>query len=103
MSKAVKSKEPVLRTLHVKAGDEVVVISGSHRGTRGKVLQIMARQNRILIEGVNLVKRAVRKSQEKPEGGFAERECALPAAKVMLASRWDASKRRSKPVAVATK
>lgn len=82
--------------VHVKAGDEVVVLSGTYRGRRGKVLQIIKNKNRVIIEGINLTKRAVRKSQQNAQGGFVEKESSLPSAKVMLASRFDASKRRPK-------
>jgi len=81
--------------VHVKTGEEVVVLSGTYRGRRGKVLQVIREKNRVIVEGINLVKKTVRKSQQTPEGGFQEKEGALPSCKVMLASRFDASKRRT--------
>ncbi len=75
---------------HVKKNDVVVVISGTQRGKRGKVLQVLRERNRVLIEGVNLIKKAQRKSQDHPEGGIIEREGALPISNVMLADKYDA-------------
>ena len=79
---------------HVKKNDEVVVLSGTQQGKRGKVLQVLRDRNRVIIEGVNLIKKAARKSQEQPQGGIIEREGALHISKVMLAADYD--KRKSK-------
>ena len=59
---------------HVKRGDTVQVISGNHRGATGKVLQILPKKQQVLIEGVRLVKKHVRKSQDYPQGAIIERE-----------------------------
>jgi large subunit ribosomal protein L24 len=60
--------------LHVRKGDNVEVISGNFRGSSGKVLEVMARKQRVLIEGVRIIKRHLRKSQDNPQGKIAERE-----------------------------
>jgi large subunit ribosomal protein L24 len=83
-----------MASLHVKRGDEVVVISGAERGKRGKVMGFVANKSRVLVEGVRLIKKAVRKNQSQPEGGIIEKEGSLPISNVMLASRYDSSKRR---------
>ena len=59
---------------HVKKGDDVVVISGNHRGSSGKVLQVNTKKNQVLVEGVRLIKKSQRKTQDQPEGGIIERE-----------------------------
>jgi large subunit ribosomal protein L24 len=59
---------------HVKRGDTVQVISGNHKGSTGKVLQILPKKQQVLIEGVRLVKKHVRKSQDYPQGAIIERE-----------------------------
>lgn len=59
---------------HVNKGDDVVVISGNHKGASGKVLQVLRKKNQVLIEGVRLIKKAVRKTQDNQEGGIVERE-----------------------------
>jgi large subunit ribosomal protein L24 len=77
---------------HVKKNDEVVVLSGTQQGKRGKVLQVLRDRNRVIIEGVNFIKKSSRKSQEKPQGGIVEREGALHISKVMLAAAYDGRK-----------
>ena len=61
----------------LKKGDEVVVISGDHKGSKGKVLEILRSTNRVLVEGVNLVKRHEKKTQENPQGAIVEREASI--------------------------
>ena len=59
---------------HVKKGDNVEVISGNFRGSSGQILQVLPRKQRVLIAGVRMIKRHLRKSQENPQGKIAERE-----------------------------
>jgi large subunit ribosomal protein L24 len=59
---------------HVKKGDEVQVISGNHRGATGKILQVLPKKQQVLIEGVRLIKKSVRKSQDNPNGAIVTRE-----------------------------
>jgi large subunit ribosomal protein L24 len=59
---------------HVKKGDEVQVISGNHRGATGKILQVLPKKQQVLIEGVRLIKKSVRKSQDNPNGAIITRE-----------------------------
>lgn len=70
--------------MHVKKGDLVVVISGKYRGKRGKVLRVLPEKGRIIVEGVNLVKRHMKPSPKNPQGGIVEKEAPIPASKVML-------------------
>ena len=77
---------------HVKKNDEVVILSGTQQGQRGKVLEVLRNRSRVIIEGVNFIKRHTRKSQQQPEGGIVEREGALHISKVMLASEYDKRK-----------
>jgi large subunit ribosomal protein L24 len=64
----------IQRRFHVKKGDEVQVISGNHRGATGKVLQVLPKKQQVLIEGVRLIKKSVRKSQDNPNGAIITRE-----------------------------
>lgn len=66
----------------VKKDDIVVVISGDHRGQRGKVLRIDPEKDTVVVEGVNMVTRHVRRSRKYPQGGRIQREAALPLCKV---------------------
>lgn len=71
----------------IKAGDEVVVIAGNFRGNRGKVIQVLPRDSRIIVEGVNKRKHHERKTQDNPEGAIVERENPIHLSNVMLATR----------------
>lgn len=70
--------------VHVRKGDTVEVIGGKQRGKRGKVLQVDLKDGKVIIEGVNLVKRHSRPTQKLPQGGIVEKEGPLYAARVML-------------------
>lgn len=74
----------------IKRGDEVVVISGEHKGRKGKVLEVDRMKNRVIVEGVNLVKRHERKTQDNPEGAIVEREASVHYSNVMLGERFAA-------------
>ena len=80
--------------LHVKRGDEVVVINGTHAGKRGKILEVRVEAQRAVVEGVNLVKKHVKKTDKNQAGGIQEREGPLHLSKLMLASKYDARKAR---------
>jgi large subunit ribosomal protein L24 len=67
----------------VKKDDVVVVISGDHRGARGKVLRVLRDEGRVLVEGVNMVYRHVRKSQRHPQGGRIRKEAPIHLSNVM--------------------
>jgi len=62
------------KKFHVSKGDQVEVIAGNHRGQKGKVLQVLGGRQQVLIEGVRLIKKHVRRSAESPQGAIAERE-----------------------------
>jgi large subunit ribosomal protein L24 len=83
-------------SFHVKKNDEVVVLTGTQQGKRGKVLEVLRDRSRVIIEGVNFIKKASRKTQEQPQGGIVEREGALHISKVMLAADYD-SRKGAKP------
>jgi len=59
---------------HVKKGDEVVVLAGKEKGKRGKIIAVMPKTQRVIVEGVQMIKRHTRKSQEHPQGAIVERE-----------------------------
>ena len=67
----------------LRKGDKVVVISGKDKGKTGKVTRVLVEDNRVVVEGVNLVKRHSRPSPRNPSGGIIEREQAIHASKVM--------------------
>jgi large subunit ribosomal protein L24 len=79
---------------HVKRNDVVVVISGSHKGKTGKILEVLPAKQRARVEGVAMMKRHLKKSQEHPQGTIAEREGSVHISNLMLQSTFDASKRK---------
>lgn len=74
----------------VKKGVVVTVISGVHKGKSGKVLEVNKETQRVLVEGLNLRKRAQRPTQDNPEGGIVEKECPIHISNVMSQERYDA-------------
>ncbi len=86
---------------HIKKHDLVVVIAGAHKGKAGKILEIRSAKNRAVVEGVAMIKRHLKKSQEHPQGTIAEREGTIHVSNLMLQSRYDASKRAKKAAAPA--
>ena len=79
--------EPVRQPVHVRSGDTVVVISGKDRGKRGKVLRVLPKVNRVVVEGVNVSKKHVRPNQKILQGGIVDQESAVDASNVMLVCR----------------
>ena len=73
--------------LHVRKGDQVEVISGNFKGSTGKILDIMARKQRVVIEGVRMIKRHLKKSQDNPHGKIAEREGPIHISNVKVLER----------------
>ena len=67
----------------LKTGDQVVVISGKNKGKQGKIARILADSDRVVIEGVNLIKRHLKPTPKSPQGGILEKEAPLHASKVM--------------------
>lgn len=70
-------------TQRIRKGDTVAIIAGDDKGRRGKVLRLVPEKNRVVVEGVNLVFKHLRKSQENPNGGRIRREAALHISNVM--------------------
>ena len=92
-----------MQKFHIKRNDVVVVIAGSHKGKQGKVLEVRAAKNRAVVEGVAMIKRHLKKSQEHPQGTISEREGTVHVSNLMLLSRYESSKRTKKPVAAVAK
>lgn len=83
--------------MHVKKGDAVVVIAGAHRGKRGPVREVDRAKNRVVVEGVNMRTKTLRRSQENPQGGLIEVECPIHASNVMLEEYYDARRGGATP------
>ena len=72
---------------HVKKGDEVVVLAGKEKGKRGKIIAVMPKSQRVIVEGVQMIKRHTRKSQEHPNGAIVEREGTIHLSNVKKAEQ----------------
>ena len=70
--------------VHVKTGDQVVVINGKDRGARGKVMAVSPSEGKVIVEKVNIVKKHVKPRKMGEQGGIIEAEAALYACKVQL-------------------
>ena len=85
---------------HVKKGEEVVVLAGKEKGKRGKIIAVNPKKNRAIVEGLKMIKRHTRKSQQHPQGAIVEREGSIHVSNLMKAGIFDAraAKRGAAPV-----
>ena len=70
--------------LHIRKGDRVRVLSGKNRGKEGEVLVVYPQKQRAIVEGVNIVKKAIRPDQSNPNGGIVEQEAPIHISNLML-------------------
>ncbi|MDD6259431.1 MAG: 50S ribosomal protein L24 [Erysipelotrichaceae bacterium] len=70
--------------MKIKTGDTVKVISGHYKGTVAEVKAVSPRKNKVIVEGVNMVKKSLKPSQANPDGGVIEEEAPIDASNVML-------------------
>lgn len=70
--------------MYLKRNDLVVVVSGVHAGSQGRVLRILREKNQIVVQGVNLRYKHLKRSQKNPQGGRVQKEAPLQASKVQL-------------------
>lgn len=70
--------------LHVKKGDSVVVLSGKDKGKEGKIIEALPKKSKVVVEGVNKVKRHTKPTQQMPQGGILVKEAPLHSSNVML-------------------
>lgn len=76
-------------SLHVKKGDEVVVIAGAEKGKRGRIINVDGKSQRVIVEGVRMIKKHMRKSQQYPQGQIVEREGTVHASNVMKVANYE--------------
>jgi large subunit ribosomal protein L24 len=72
------------KKLHVRTGDDVVVITGKDKGKKGRILAAYPKTGRVLVEGVNMVKKHTRPNPSNPQGGIVTQEAAIDASNVMI-------------------
>ena len=78
--------------MFVKKGMTVKVISGNHKGMEGKVLHVFPKKQRVLVEGINFIKKAMRPTQENPSGGVVEKEAPVHVSNFMIVHGGQASR-----------
>ncbi len=91
-----------MRNLPVKKDDMVVVLSGEDKGKVGRVLAAFPDKQRVLVEGVNVISKALRKTQDHPKGGIITKEGAIHISKVMKQERYEARKKKRQGTTPAT-
>ena len=79
-----------MQRFHIRKGDEVVVIAGAEKGKRGKIIEVLTGKQRAIVEGIALIKRHTRKSQQHPQGAIVEREGTVHVSNLMKAEKFDA-------------
>ena len=70
--------------LHIKKGDTVYVNSGEDKGKTGRVLKVLVKENRAIVEGVNMVSKSTKPSAQNPQGGIVKQEASLHVSKLNL-------------------
>ncbi len=70
--------------LHVRKGDTVYILTGKDAGKRGKVIQAIPSRRKVIVEGINIVKRHTRPTKAMPQGGIVEKEAPIDSSNVML-------------------
>jgi large subunit ribosomal protein L24 len=83
-----------MKNLSVKKNDMVVVLSGEDKGKIGKVIATFPDKGRVLVEGINVIHKALRKSQNNPKGGIITKEGAIHISKVMKQDRYEARRKK---------
>jgi large subunit ribosomal protein L24 len=72
------------KKLHIKKGDSVVVVTGNSKGQKGKVLEVIRKSDRAIVEGVNMIKKHTKPNAAHPQGGIIEKEASIHISNLML-------------------
>ncbi len=72
------------KKLHIKKGDTVIVITGDNQGSKGRVLEVIRKTEKAIVEGVNLIKKHTKPNTEYPQGGIVEKEAPVHISNLML-------------------
>jgi len=70
--------------LKIKTGDTVIVIAGDHKGSEGKIIKVLLEKNKVIVEGVNMVKKHMKPSAQSPQGGIVEKEASIQISNLSL-------------------
>lgn len=78
------AEQKAKQRVHVRKGDTALVIAGKNAGKKGKVLRVIPDSSKVVVEGVNIVKRHARPTQKLPQGGITQKEAPIHSSNVML-------------------
>ncbi|MDD2553144.1 MAG: 50S ribosomal protein L24 [Desulfotomaculaceae bacterium] len=78
------AEQKAKQKVHIRKGDTALVIAGKNAGKKGKVLRVIPDSSRVVVEGVNVVKRHARATQKMPQGGITQKEAPIHSSNVML-------------------
>ena len=84
------------KSFHVRRGDTVQVISGNNKDAQGKILQVLPGKSQVIIEGVRMIKKCMRKSQNNPQGAIIEREGPIHISNVKLLTASEKPQKKKK-------
>jgi len=73
-----------MKKFKIRSGDTVRVIAGDHKGSEGKVLQILREKDRAIVEGVNMISKHTKPSAQNPQGGIVKKEASLHISNLLL-------------------
>ena len=79
-----------MKRFHVKKNDQVVVLSGADKGKRGRIITVLGKKDRVIVEGARMIKKHMRKNQQNPNGAIIEREGSIHISNVMTVEDFDA-------------
>ncbi|MGD2175443.1 MAG: 50S ribosomal protein L24 [Candidatus Brocadiaceae bacterium] len=85
-------------SLHVRRGDTVEVVAGNARGARGRILRALPQEGKVVVEGINMVWKHLRRSRQNPQGGRIQIEAPIDASNVMLICPHRDCERHDRPV-----
>ena len=78
--------------MKIKVGDNVRVITGSNKGKEGKVIKVLRKENKVIIDGVNIIKKHVKPNRENETGGILETEAPIHISNIAVASKKETKK-----------
>jgi large subunit ribosomal protein L24 len=84
-----------MATAHIKKGDEVVVMAGADKGKRGRVIEVLVKKQRAIVEGARMIKKHTRKNQQNPNGAIVEREGTIHISNLVKAEKFDAKAKKA--------
>jgi large subunit ribosomal protein L24 len=86
-----------MRRFHVRKNDQVVILAGADKGKRGRIIAVLGKKQRVIVEGARMIKRHMRKGPANPQGKIIEREGSIHISNVMKAEQYDARAAKRAP------